>query len=269
MTEILRLAFDPKCNYSHWNLLQTDPMLGNGSSPVCQYLCVCSDSSSSWFPSDEPQLKPLVCLAGLSEPQCTQHVSHFCPLTFSSSSLIHSLFPSCNKLNKQCQQSSSCCQRAKMSAVACRWSGPAHGFGYSIQDLLWNWVFLCYFSWFFMTKNNKCLFNIWLFQSCCFLSFKCEHPDETELTVQQQKQQQQQTLGLQGSEHALTCHGTTEDTSLLSVPKTQRGIHIRQNEPSLVSSIWYLLCSAFIPLLAVLTIDVQKQWRLLRELWLG
>lgn len=41
--------------------------------------------------------------------------------------------------------------------------------------------------------------------------------------------------GLQGSQHVLTCHCSAEETSLL--PKPQRGINIRQKEPSLVSSV--------------------------------
>lgn len=42
-------------------------------------------------------------------------------------------------------------------------------------------------------------------------------------------------VGLQGSEHVLTCQCSTEETSLLS--KAQGGIKIRQKEPSLVSSV--------------------------------
>lgn len=42
-------------------------------------------------------------------------------------------------------------------------------------------------------------------------------------------------VGLRGSQHVLTCHCSTEETSLL--PKPQRGINIRQKEPSGVSSV--------------------------------
>lgn len=79
--------------------------------------------------------------------------------------------------------------------------------------------------------------DIWSFQSCYFLLFKCEHPVVGHAAA----------AALQGSEHVLTCHRSTEETSLLSAPKTQRGINIRQNEASPGSSVLFYVCFAFSP----------------------